>query len=83
MSSETITVLPCSTCGGDGRKWTSRYGGNDPDVYDDGPCPACDGKGDQVCEDCGEHPATVRLSEGRDKFLLCRACAEEWENGDE
>lgn len=31
----------CEVCHGEGRKLTSRYGGNDPDTIDEGPCPAC------------------------------------------
>ncbi len=36
-------TVQCGACGGEGRKFRSRYGGNDPDVWDDGPCPACGG----------------------------------------
>lgn len=28
----------CRTCGGEGRMIKSRYGGNDPDTWDAGPC---------------------------------------------
>lgn len=38
----TIRVL-CEACGGEGKIYTSRYGGNDPDVWPIGPCPECDG----------------------------------------
>jgi hypothetical protein len=37
-----VTVL-CEACGGEGRRFISRYGGNDPDVWDAGPCPMCEG----------------------------------------
>lgn len=37
-----VTLL-CEACGGEGRIWKSRYGGNDPDVWDAGPCPVCNG----------------------------------------
>lgn len=37
-----IRVL-CEACGGDGGVWTSRYGGNDPDVWRTGDCPICEG----------------------------------------
>lgn len=38
----SVRVL-CEACGGEGRRYTSRYGGNDPDVWDAGPCQACEG----------------------------------------
>lgn len=67
-------ILSCQECGGDGREWRSHYGGNDPDVWDVGPCPACDGTGEQTCEDCGERPAMFRHVERGRTFLLCAAC---------
>lgn len=73
-----VGILSCQKCGGDGREWRSKYGGNDPDVWDAGPCEACDGTGEQTCEDCGEHPASHQFSEMRDTFLLCDGCYKEW-----
>lgn len=35
----------CERCGGEGRLFTSRYGGNDPDVWPIGECPVCEGSG--------------------------------------
>ena len=35
----------CDTCGGEGQMYTSRYGGNDPDVWPTGVCPECRGTG--------------------------------------
>lgn len=35
----------CGACGGEGRLYTSRYGGNDPDVWPSGLCPSCKGCG--------------------------------------
>jgi hypothetical protein len=32
-------------CGGEGRLYNSKYGGNDPDVSDAGQCDACNGTG--------------------------------------
>jgi hypothetical protein len=37
-----VRVL-CEACGGEGRIYKSRYGGNDPDVWDAGPCLECNG----------------------------------------
>jgi len=39
-------LIVCEPCGGEGRLWKSRYGGNDPYVWDAGGCPDCDGKGE-------------------------------------
>ena len=36
-------TVDCEACGGEGRIYKSRYGGNDPDVWDAGPCPECHG----------------------------------------
>jgi hypothetical protein len=38
-----IVIEICEYCGGEGQLYTSRYGGNDPDVWPIGPCPACEG----------------------------------------
>ena len=35
----------CERCGGEGKLYTSRYGGNDPDVWPTGECPVCEGSG--------------------------------------
>jgi hypothetical protein len=43
--------LACPHCE-DGLVYKSRYGGNDPDVYFDGCCEECDGKGNMQCEVC-------------------------------
>ena len=32
-------TVECEACGGEGRIFKSRYGGNDPDVWDAGLCP--------------------------------------------
>ncbi len=45
-----ITQQLCGHCGGDGKIWTSRYGGNDPDVWPIGNCPACEGYGYELIE---------------------------------
>ena len=77
MKRSTIT---CRTCEGDGYHWTSRYGGNDPDVWRDGPCHTCDGSGDQMCEGfCGDQYepaiALVDYPGAEDgQLALCRAC---------
>jgi DnaJ-class molecular chaperone len=39
---KTVRVL-CEACGGEGRIYKSKWGGNDPDVWDAGQCPACEG----------------------------------------
>jgi DnaJ-class molecular chaperone len=37
--------IECPQCAGEGRIWKSKYGGNDPDVWDAGQCPRCEGAG--------------------------------------
>lgn len=46
----------CTRCGGEGKLYTSRYGGNDPDVWVTGECPVCEGTGSEPegCADCGQ-----------------------------
>ncbi len=39
------TLQHCERCGGEGKLYTSRYGGNDPDVWPIGECPVCEGTG--------------------------------------
>ena len=53
----TIRFIPCRECGGSGRHLWSRYGGNDPDVFDREPCEACHGDGSERWAECQE-PAT-------------------------
>lgn len=43
-------IVPCEACGSEGRVLTSRYGGNDPDTIDLGPCPWCEGTGGEIIE---------------------------------
>ena len=64
-------TTPCPHCE-DGVRWTSRYGGNDPDVWPIGPCEHCDGTGqvEVVCEYCGDLGATEML-DGRPYHLRC------------
>jgi len=41
-----VRLVCCDVCGGEGQFYTSRYGGNDPDVYPTGEeCPWCRGDG--------------------------------------
>jgi len=70
-----MTILYCESCSGEGRIYKSRYGGNDPDVWDAGQCPSCKGSGLETCANgCGE-PAV-----GRDEANnpLCRGCFDDW-----
>jgi DnaJ-class molecular chaperone len=70
--------IDCTKCGGEGRKLWSRYGGNDPDVFDKGPCEACDGTGAQTCDHCGKDVAVATWKDHGREHLICRACHEEW-----
>ena len=65
-----MKTIYCRTCGGDG---------NDPDVWRDGPCDACDGSGDQMCVFCGcsDEPAVALVNyPGTEdgQLALCKAC---------
>ena len=72
-------TLACSECGGEGRIWASRYGGNDPDVWDAGPCEACAGTGDQACEVCNDgSPAVAEWRLKSRPWSICRSCHDEW-----
>lgn len=77
-----MPIIPCQACGGEGRIWKSRYGGNDPDVWDAGECPNCEGSGNEPCDNCGEEAATEKLTEAGQTFNLCKPCAVEWREDD-
>jgi hypothetical protein len=66
----------CRHCGGEGRKFESRYGGNDPDVFDTGECDACRGSGNQPCDNrrCKENAVAFN----DDGEALCADCLIEW-----
>jgi hypothetical protein len=45
-----VTSRWCERCGGEGKLYTSRYGGNDPDVWPTGTCAVCEGTGYALVE---------------------------------
>jgi len=69
-------ILACTKCGGEGQRYASRYGGNDPDVWAVGKCDVCEGSGNQICEarGCAE-PAVAFNDDGE---ALCEDCLMEW-----
>jgi len=71
-----MAILFCSKCSGGGALYTSKYGGNDPDVWRTGACESCNGSGAQVCEarSCDE-PAVGFNDDGE---ALCEDCLMEW-----
>jgi hypothetical protein len=70
-------ILSCAKCSGEGRLFDSRYGGNDPDVWDTGKCDACEGSGRATCEQRGcKEPAAGFDEDGR---ALCEDCLMEWQ----
>ena len=69
-------VVPCGLCSGEGRILKSKYGGNDPDVWDAGRCEACEGSGNQVCEARGCKEMSVAFND--DGEALCEDCLFEW-----
>lgn len=78
-----MTILTCTKCQGEGKLYSSRYGGNDPDVWATGTCPVCDGSGNEVCSARGcDQPAQGFDDDGNP---LCGDCLFEWASsyGDE
>lgn len=67
-------ILSCDDCGGEGRIYQSRHGGNDPDVWDAGPCERCAGSGNAWCEECGDEYATEIWRERGREYVLCGCC---------
>lgn len=45
LDDDCVRLVCCEVCGGEGQFFTSRYGGNDPDVYPTEQCPWCRGEG--------------------------------------
>lgn len=68
--------LNCMNCAGEGRIFKSRYGGNDPDVWDAGRCEACEGSGDQPCENHGCPDIATGIN--GDGEALCADCLTKW-----
>jgi len=62
-------IIPCQQCGGEGK-------------LDAGPCPNCEGSGNEPCDNCGEAPATEYDVERGRTFRLCGLCADEWKEND-
>lgn len=54
-----VTQEWCERCGGEGKLYTSRYGGNDPDVWPIGECPVCEGTGYALIETEEEEAAAM------------------------
>lgn len=71
-----MASLFCQKCAGEGTIYTSRYGGNDPDVYPVGKCEACDGSGSQPCERHGCKENAVGFND--DGEAMCADCLLEW-----
>jgi hypothetical protein len=71
-----MSYIPCIKCQGEGRIFKSKYGGNDPDVWDAGMCEACDGSGNHTCENRGCDDIAQGFNE--DGEALCEDCLMEW-----
>ena len=65
-------TIACDRCE-DGTRWTSRFGGNDPDVWPVGRCETCDGTGLRTlcCDGCSDPEAVEWFQGGK----WCAACA--------
>jgi hypothetical protein len=74
-----VRLLACTACDGEGRRYKSHYGGNDPDMTDADKCDACDGSGDQLCESRGCKEKAVAFNE--DGEALCEDCFFEQRTG--
>lgn len=71
-----MSILPCTKCNGEGRIFKSKYGGNDPDVWDSGECEDCKGSGSQVCEARSCNDLAVAFNDDGEAF--CEDCLAEW-----
>jgi hypothetical protein len=71
-----MPVLSCLKCHGEGRLYKSKYGGNDPDVWDAGQCDACEGSGNATCDTRFCKDAAVGFND--DGEALCEDCLAEW-----
>lgn len=69
-------ILFCATCQGEGRMFKSKYGGNDPDVWDAGKCEACDGSGNAICENHGCPELAIGFNDDGEAF--CQDCLTSW-----
>ena len=68
----------CEHCDGEGKLWTSRWGGNDPDVTYAGRCEECvDGVVEVFCEGWAcRDPATEMVTfPGGESEPYCQQCA--------
>ncbi len=81
MRIQTAAIFACTECHGEGREYRSRYGGNDPDVWDAGECKSCNGSGNETCSQCGDHLATAEWKERGKTYLVCSACYDEFASG--
>lgn len=45
LDDDRVQLVECEACHGEGKFYSSRYGGNDPDVYPTEECPWCRGDG--------------------------------------
>jgi hypothetical protein len=68
--------LTCIKCSGEGSIYTSKYGGNDPDVWRTGECDACAGSCNEPCAMRGCAENAVAFND--DGETLCEDCLVEW-----
>lgn len=71
-----MTIITCLKCQGEGSLYTSKHGGNDPDVWRTGECPTCNGSGNAPCDSRGCKENAVVVNE--DGEALCDVCWSEW-----
>lgn len=68
--------ITCQKCNGEGTLYTSKYGGNDPDVWPTGKCDACYGSGEEQCASRACIAPAVGFND--DGEALCEDCMAEW-----
>ena len=76
MADPREPLLTCDLCAGEGVRYQSRYGGNDPDVWPRGTCDGCGGSGNKPCADCDGYAVTEYRDQRRPLHAtpLCRVC---------
>ncbi len=70
----------CGICNGEGKLYTSRYGGNDPDVWCIGKCEDCSGTGRETikCECCQDDAVVEHHDREHRVLFFCAVCRDDW-----
>jgi DnaJ-class molecular chaperone len=71
VKSVVLRRFNCQLCAGEGVIYTSAHGGNDPDVRAVRSCEACDGTGDERCDECLNAAAVIEVEHEVRRCKLC------------